>query len=79
MLNQLTHVLFNAEDYCEKSKEYTLLVSLFWQAINIMHCVNDNGSKFVKYYTCSLLNTPQSKNVSLVEKNVNQIQETFIW
>ena len=47
--------------------------------MSIMHHVNDNDNKLVKYYTCSPLNTPQSKNVSLVEKNVKQILETFIW
>ena len=73
IFNQLNNVLINAEGYCEKSKEHTLLVNLFWQAKNIMHCVNDNGNKFVKYYTWSLSNTPQWKNVGLAEKNVNQI------
>ena len=78
IFNQLNHVLINAEGYCEKSKEYTRFMNLFWPAMSILHCVNDNN-KFVKYYTCNLLNTPQSKNVGLVEKNVNQILETFIW
>ena len=44
-----------------------------------MHCENDNDNKFAKYYTCSLLNTLQSRNVGLVEKNVNQILETISW
>ena len=47
--------------------------------MSIMHHVNDNDNKLVKYYTCSLLNTPQSKNVSMVEKNAKQILEAFIW
>ena len=47
--------------------------------MSIMPHVNDNDNKFVKYYTCSLLNTLQSKNVDLFEKNFNQILETFIW
>ena len=38
--------------------------------MSIMHRVNDNDNKFAKYYTCSLLNTLQSKNVDLVEKYV---------
>ena len=46
--------------------------------MSIMHHVNDNDNKFVKYYACSSLNTPQSKNVGLVEKNVKQILETLI-
>ena len=46
--------------------------------MGIMHRVNDNDNKFAKYYTCSLLNTLQSKNVDLVEKYVNQILETII-
>ena len=46
--------------------------------MSIMHPVNNNYNKFVKYYTCSLLNTLQSKNVGLVKKNVNQILETII-
>ena len=46
--------------------------------MSITHRVTDNDNKFVKYYTCSLLNTLQSKNADLVEKNVNQILETFI-
>ena len=46
--------------------------------MNIMHRVNDNDNKFAKYYTCNLLNVLQSKNVGLVEKNVNQILETII-
>ena len=46
--------------------------------MSVMHRVNDNDNKFAKYYTCSLLNTLQSKNVNLLEKNVNQILETFI-
>ena len=36
--------------------------------MSIMHCVNDNDNKFSKYYTCSLLDTLQSKNMGLVEK-----------
>ena len=72
IFHQVNHVLIKAEGYCEKTKEYTLFMNLFWQ-------VNDNGSKFVKYYTCNLLNTLQSKNVFLVEKNAKQILETFIW
>ena len=79
IFNQLNHVLINAEGYYEKSKKYTLFVDLLWQAVSIMHIVNDNDNIFVKYYTCSLLNTPQSKNVGLVERNVKQILETFIW
>ena len=47
--------------------------------MSVMHRVNDNVNKFAKYYTCSLLNTFQSKNVGLVEKNVNRILETIIW
>ena len=47
--------------------------------MSITHFVNDSDNKFFKYYTCSLLNTLQSKNVGLVEKNVNQILETPIW
>ena len=43
-----------------------------------MHHVNDDDNKFVKYYTCTLLNTLQSKNVGLFEKNFNQMLETFI-
>ena len=31
--------------------------------------VNDNESSFVKNYTCSLLDTLQSKNLVLVEKS----------
>ena len=73
IFNKGNDMLINEEGYCEKSKEYTLLVNLFWQAINIMHCVNDNGNKFVKHCTYSLLNTSQSKNVGLVEKKANQI------
>ena len=34
--------------------------------MSIMHCANDNGN-LAKYYTFSLLDTFQSKNVSLVE------------
>ena len=36
--------------------------------MSVMHRVNDNDNKFAKYYTCSLLNTLQSKIVGLVEK-----------
>ena len=72
-------MLINAEGYREKNKEYTLFMNLFWQAMRIMHRVNDNYNKFVKYYTCSLLNTLQSNNVGLAEKNVNQILKTIIW
>ena len=36
--------------------------------MSVMDRVNDNDNNFVKYYTCSLLNTLQSKNVGLVEK-----------
>ena len=79
MFNQLNHVLINAKGYCKKSKENTLFMNLFWQTMSIMPHVNDNDNKFVKYYTCSLLNTLQSKNVDLFEKNFNQILETFIW
>ena len=76
IFDQINHVLINTEGYCEKNKEYTVFVNMFWQAMSIIHHVND-GDKFVKYYTCSPLNTPQSKNMGLVEKNVNQILETF--
>ena len=79
IFHQLNHVIINAEGYCGKTKEYMLLINLFWQAMGIMHRVNDNDNKFAKYYTCSLLNTLQSKNVDLVEKYVNQILETIIW
>ena len=44
-----------------------------------MHHVHDNDNKVVKYYICSSLTTPQSKSMGLVEKNVKQILETFIW
>ena len=79
IFNKLNRVLINAEGYCEKNIEYTQFMNLFWQAMSIMEHVNDNDNKFGKYYTCSLLNTLQSKNVGLVEKNVKQISETFIW
>ena len=46
--------------------------------MSIMHRVNDHDNKLAKYYTCSLLNTLQLKNVGLVEKNFNQILETII-
>ena len=42
IFNQLNHLLINAEGYCEKSKEYALLINLFWQAMSIMYRVNDN-------------------------------------
>ena len=48
IFDQLNHVLINAEGYCEKSKEYKLFGNLFWQAVSIIHHVNDNGNKFVK-------------------------------
>ena len=73
IFNRLNLVLINAEGYYEKSKECTLFMNLFWQAMSIMHRVNGNDNKFVKYYTCSLLNTLQSKYLGLVEKDVNQI------
>ena len=41
---------------------------MFWQVMSVMDRVNDNDNNFVKYYTCSLLNTLQSKHVGLVEK-----------
>ena len=73
MFNQLNHVLANQEGYVEKIKG-----KIHEQAMSLMHCVNDNGN-FVKYYTFSLLGTFQSKNVDLVEKNVNDILDTFVW
>ena len=79
IFNQLNHVIINAEGYCGKTKEYTLFINLLWQAISIMHRVNDNDNKFAKYYPCCLLNTPQSKNVGLVEKNVKKTLEAIIW
>ena len=48
IFNQLNHVLINAEGYCEKSKECTLSLNLFWQAMSIMHRVNDICNEFVK-------------------------------
>ena len=44
-----------------------------------MYHVNDNDNKYVKYFTWSSFNIPQSKHVDLAEKNVKQILETFIW
>ena len=79
IFNQLNHVIINAEGYCGKTKEYTLFINLFWQAMSIMHRVNDHDNKFAKYYTCNVLNTLQLKNVGLVEKFFNQILETIIW
>ena len=55
-----------------------VFMNLFWQTMSLMHCVNDNNN-LVKYFTFSLLDTFQSKNVGLVEKNVSDILETFIW
>ena len=52
-------------------------MNLFCQPMSIMHCLGDNGN-LVKYYFFSLLDTFQSKNVGLVEKNVNDIFETLI-
>ena len=43
-------------------------MNLYWQAMSIIHFVNDNDHNFVKYYTCSLLDNLQSKNVGLVRK-----------
>ena len=79
MFDQLNHLLINAEGYCEKSKEYTQFENLFWRAMSIMYHVNDDDNKYVKYFTWSSFNIPQSKNVDLAEKNVKQILETFIW
>ena len=62
----------------KKSKEYTLFMNLFWQAMSVMHRVNENDNISATYYACSLLNTLQWKNEVLIEKNVNQILETFI-
>ena len=42
-----------------------------------MLCVNDN-SNLVKYYTLSLLDSFQSKNVGPVKKNVSDLLETLI-
>ena len=53
-------------------------MNLFWQAMRVIHRVNENDNIFAKYYACSLLNTLQWKNEGLIEKNVNQILETFI-
>ena len=54
-------------------------MSLFCQAMSIIHCVNDNDNNFVKCYTCNLLDTLQSKKVGLVgKKNVDQILETSV-
>ena len=78
IFNQINHVIINAEGYCRKTKKCKLFINLFRQAMSIMQCVNANDNKFAKYYTCSPLNTLQSKNVGLVEKNVNQILETII-
>ena len=69
--NQLNRVLINPEGYCEKSKTLTPFMNLFCQVMNIIHCVNDNDNNFVKYYTSSLLDTLQSKNVSLVGKKMS--------
>ena len=77
IFNQLNHVPINPEGYCEKGKEHTLFMNLFWQAMSIMHCVNDNGN-LVKCYTFSLLDTFQSTNPGLVENSVSDILETFI-
>ena len=79
IFDQLNHVFIKVESYCENSKECTLFGNLFCQVVSKIHHVNDNDNKVVKYYTCSPLNTPQSKNMGLVEKNVKQILETFIW
>ena len=59
IFSQLNHVHINTEGYCDKSKEYILFMIL--QAMSIMYRVNDNDNKFVKYYTCSLLNTLRIK------------------
>ena len=70
-------MLINSKGYGEKSKEHTLFMSLFCQAMSIMHCVNDNGN-LVKYYTFRQLDTFQSTNADLVENSVSDILETFI-
>ena len=77
IFNQLIHVLINREDYCEKSKAYALFMNLLCKAMSIRHAVNNNDN-FVKFYTSSLLDTFQSKNMVLLEKNVSNILETFI-
>ena len=77
IFNQLIHVLVNSEGYCEKSKAYALFMNLLCKAMSIRHGVNNNDN-FVKFYTSSLLDIFQSKNGVLVEKNVNNILETFI-
>ena len=43
-------------------------MNLFYQAMNIIHCVNDNDNNFVKYYTSSPLDTLQSKHAGLAGK-----------
>ena len=45
--------------------------------MSTMHYVNYNGN-LVKYDTFSLLDFFQSKKVGLVERNVNDILETFM-
>ena len=44
-----------------------------------MHCENDNDNKFAKYYTCSLLNTLQSKNVGLAENKMSTKSEKLLF
>ena len=48
-----------------------MFINLFCQAMNIIHCVNDNDNNFVKYYISSLLETLQSKNAGLVGKKMS--------
>ena len=83
IFKQLSQVRINAEGYFERSKEYTLFINLFWQAMSIIYRANYNDNEFVKYYTCSLLKQSSVKrndqlNSDPVEKKINQVLETFI-